>query len=120
MSCRNSVQRFFALGALILALYPSGAQSQAIQEGFSPDNYDTQIAKDILKALNDPASLKKVVVTFVNTSKAPLMCKMEVMPVYEQHMRSIANNQYPEVNKMLAKEFVIRLKSIDEYCAVAK
>ena len=87
MNPQGLVQRSFVLGALLFAINPPVVRSQSIQEGFSPDNYDTQIAKDILKALNDPASLKKVVVTFVNTSKAPLMCKMEVMPVYEQHMR---------------------------------
>ena len=105
-----------SLAVLTVGLSSQPLLAESTDPRLLPENYDTPIAKELLKSLNDPALLRKTFVDFVNTAKAPLMCKLEVKPVYEQHMRQLANGGNPVVAKVFTKELVLRIQAVDEYC----
>ena len=55
-----------------------------------PSNFTTEIAKKLAGQVSNPGELQKTMVAFVNSSPAPLMCKIKVSGVWEQVLRSQA------------------------------
>jgi len=84
-----SISAIFAFVAL--AWFASPDKSYAQDESpLDPSNFSTSIAKKLAAQITNPAELQKTMVTFVNTSPSPLMCKLKVAGIWEQVLRSQA------------------------------
>ena len=135
----------FALSLMVSVCSASAVLAQD-DDPLAPSNYTTAIAKQLAENLRKPQQLKQVSVTFVDTAKAKLSCKLAVFPVYEMVMRFQASAQQMQASfaasreklkaagvstesldqaqaesiKTFQKETRLRLEQIDEYCAAAK
>jgi len=92
-----SISAVFAFVALVWVAAPGKSHGQD-ESPLDPGNFTSSIAKKLAAQITNPAELQKTMVTFVNTSPSPLMCKLKVAGIWEQVLRSQASlDNYKQV-----------------------
>ena len=86
----TSISAVFAFVALVWVAAPGKSHAQD-ENPLDPGNFTSSIAKKLAAQITNPAELQKTMVTFVNTSPSPLMCKLKVAGIWEQVLRSQAS-----------------------------
>ena len=125
------------LASFGLISLPGKSVAQALS--LKPEDFKSPVAKKIASLVGDTPALKSYVESFVNTSQASLMCKINVAPAWDMIMRQQASlaeynqnlskpeNQHPATQKILVESFdvvvsslmkqlAIKLYRIDELC----
>jgi len=122
-----------------LSLFSTPGELAAQSLSLKPEAFKSPVAKKIASLVADAPALKSYVQSFVNTSQASLMCKINVAPTWDMIMQQQASldeyNQnlskpeysHPATQKALAegfetvvsslmKQLAVKLYRIDELC----
>ena len=125
------------LASFGLISLPGKSVAQALS--LKPEDFKSPVAKKIASLVGDTPALKSYVESFVNTSQASLMCKINVAPAWDMIMQQQASlaeynqnlskpeTQHPAAQKALAegfeiivsnlmKQLAVKLYRIDELC----
>ena len=104
-------------------------------QAIKPEDFRSPIVKKIAGNLGDSEFIKKTTIEFVNNSKAPLMCKIQLKVTYEvvdshiQKLRELdsylasknfnpkeATDFRQKITSELEKGTLVLLEKADEYC----
>ena len=116
------------LASFGLISLPGKSVAQALS--LKPEDFKSPVAKKIASLVGDTPALKSYVESFVNTSQASLMCKINVAPAWDMIMQQQASlaeynqnlskpeMQHPAAQKGLAEGFEIIVSSLMKQLAV--
>lgn len=110
---------------LVLCAYQvAKAQVQATGGELSPENFSSEISKEIAKVAGNSQRIKEIITPFVNSSKAPLACKMSIFPLFDITLNFESNIQEyklqleqqqikgPQLSELLSKGRAVQGKTI--------